>query len=154
MFKLANLVVLMSTFCVIATAAPYQELPPKPGYVPVYIREGNTPLSQVNPKLVEAFHEYEVSNLPQLEVEIPKKVEVTTNNKLDKVAENVEQDNDEGETNEQSKNLGEEKDESKQIKEHVQQDEKQLKKEETPASDIAEFTNDAIKVLADGNTDN
>lgn len=52
----------------ISIAAPYQELPDKPGYVPVYIREGNTPLSEVNPKLVEAFHENEESNQPQLKV--------------------------------------------------------------------------------------
>ncbi|KAI8123325.1 hypothetical protein CVS40_6119 [Lucilia cuprina] len=143
------MIVLMSTFCVIAIAAPYQELPPKPGYVPVYIREGDTPLSQVNPILVEAFHEDEESNLLNLETEIQRKNKITTNNKPDEVAENVEEKAVKEETNGQTKQLSEEKYEIKQIKEHEQQDEKLLKKDETPASDIAEFTKDDIKVLAD-----
>ncbi|XP_017495023.1 PREDICTED: uncharacterized protein LOC108383154, partial [Rhagoletis zephyria] len=40
-------------------AAPYQELPPRPGHIPVYIREGNQPLSEIHPGLAEAFHELE-----------------------------------------------------------------------------------------------
>ncbi|KOB73206.1 putative gustatory receptor candidate 59 [Operophtera brumata] len=31
-------------------------LPAVPGYVPVYIQSGDTPLDQINPELAEAFH--------------------------------------------------------------------------------------------------
>jgi len=48
-------------------------LPPKEGYVPVYIRLGNTPLNQINAELAAAFHENEVS---------PKLDEVSTLNLL------------------------------------------------------------------------
>ncbi|XP_055912382.1 uncharacterized protein LOC129946276 [Eupeodes corollae] len=41
----------------ILDAAPYQELQPRAGYVPVYIREGETPLSEIHPGLAEAFKE-------------------------------------------------------------------------------------------------
>lgn len=34
----------------------WQFLPPVPGYVPVYIRSGDTPLEEINPELAEAFH--------------------------------------------------------------------------------------------------
>lgn len=44
----------------LSDAAPaYQHLEPRQGYVPVYIREGNTPLSEIHPGLAEAFHENE-----------------------------------------------------------------------------------------------
>ncbi|XP_055843589.1 uncharacterized protein LOC129910287 [Episyrphus balteatus] len=46
-----------------AAPAPYQELLPRAGYVPVYIREGETPLSEIHPKLAEAFHEVEHKDL-------------------------------------------------------------------------------------------
>lgn len=35
--------------------AKYQDLPKKDGYVPVYIRVGNTPLDQINRDLAAAF---------------------------------------------------------------------------------------------------
>ncbi|KAH9631523.1 hypothetical protein HF086_004684 [Spodoptera exigua] len=35
----------------------WQVLPPMPGYVPVYIRPGDTPLEEINLDLAEAFHE-------------------------------------------------------------------------------------------------
>lgn len=35
--------------------AKYQDLPKKDGYVPVYIRVGNTPLEQINRDLAAAF---------------------------------------------------------------------------------------------------
>jgi len=35
----------------------YQFLPPREGYVPVYIRLGDTPLEEINPDLASAFHE-------------------------------------------------------------------------------------------------
>lgn len=38
-------------------AAPYQFLPTREGYVPVYIRLGDTPLNEINPDLAIAFHE-------------------------------------------------------------------------------------------------
>lgn len=42
----------------ISEARPkWQFLPPKPGYVPVYIRSGDTPLEEINLDLAEAFHE-------------------------------------------------------------------------------------------------
>lgn len=31
------------------------------GYVPVYIRYGETPLDEINPNLAAAFHEYGIS---------------------------------------------------------------------------------------------
>lgn len=39
---------------------PYQYLPYRAGYIPVYIRIGDTPLSEIHPDLVEAFHENEI----------------------------------------------------------------------------------------------
>lgn len=35
-----------------------QILPPLPGYIPVYIRSGNTPLEDINLDLAEAFQSY------------------------------------------------------------------------------------------------
>lgn len=35
-----------------------QSLPQKPGYVPVYIRYGDTPLEEINPGLAVAFREF------------------------------------------------------------------------------------------------
>lgn len=37
------------------TAPAFQELEHRDGYVPVYIRVGDTPLNEINPKLAEAF---------------------------------------------------------------------------------------------------
>ncbi|CAG9117784.1 unnamed protein product [Plutella xylostella] len=55
MLKVA--VVLCVVMCVIVEARPkWQILPPVPGYVPVYIRTGDTPLEEINPDLAEAFH--------------------------------------------------------------------------------------------------
>lgn len=34
----------------------WQFLPPRDGYIPVYIRPGDTPLEEINPELAEAFH--------------------------------------------------------------------------------------------------
>lgn len=55
---------------------PNQVLPPREGYVPVYIRVGDTPLEHINPSLAQAFHEplparkivsdYEVSEIINL----------------------------------------------------------------------------------------
>lgn len=39
-------------------AAPLQSLPQKPGYVPVYIRYGDTPLEEINAGLAVAFREF------------------------------------------------------------------------------------------------
>ncbi|XP_059617417.1 uncharacterized protein LOC132262236 [Phlebotomus argentipes] len=39
----------------------YQVLPPREGFVPVYIRYGETPLDEINPGLADAFHEYGIS---------------------------------------------------------------------------------------------
>ncbi|SPP85229.1 Hypothetical predicted protein [Drosophila guanche] len=43
--------------CSVIQAAPYQELEPRKGHVPVYIRHGNEPLSDIHPGLAEAFKE-------------------------------------------------------------------------------------------------
>lgn len=40
---------------------PYQFLPTREGYVPVYIRLGDTPLNEINPELAVAFHEVAVN---------------------------------------------------------------------------------------------
>ncbi|KAJ8736545.1 hypothetical protein PYW08_007201 [Mythimna loreyi] len=53
-----SLIVLCVVFCVVIEARPkWQVLPPMPGYVPVYIRSGDTPLEEINLDLAEAFHE-------------------------------------------------------------------------------------------------
>nr|AOG12970.1 gustatory receptor [Eogystia hippophaecolus] len=52
-----SLVLLCVVFCIVCEARPkWQFLPPVPGYVPVYIRKGDTPLEEINPDLAEAFH--------------------------------------------------------------------------------------------------
>lgn len=35
-------------------------LVPKQGYIPVFIRYGNTPLSEIDPVLAEAFGEHDI----------------------------------------------------------------------------------------------
>ena len=45
---------------------PYQFLPTRDGYVPVYIRVGDTPLNEINPELAVAFHEVAAVNGRQL----------------------------------------------------------------------------------------
>ncbi|RZB70360.1 hypothetical protein BDFB_006282 [Asbolus verrucosus] len=41
-----------------AVSKARQFLPALPGYVPVYIRPGDTPLEDINPDLAEAFNSY------------------------------------------------------------------------------------------------
>lgn len=54
---LKSLVLFSVVFCVVIEARPkWQYLPALPGYVPVYIRTGDTPLEDINPDLAEAFH--------------------------------------------------------------------------------------------------
>ena len=60
----------LTNILTIPAAAPYQELPPRAGHVPVYIREGDQPLSEIHPGLAEAFHEV---------VALTQKVEVSKN---------------------------------------------------------------------------
>lgn len=50
----------------ISDAMPYQFLPTREGYVPVYIRMGDTPLNEINPDLAVAFHEMGFVNGRQL----------------------------------------------------------------------------------------
>ncbi|KAI8039198.1 uncharacterized protein LOC128259405 [Drosophila gunungcola] len=56
-------------------AAPYQELEPRKGHVPVYIRHGDEPLSEIHPGLAEAFKEGQskslVTDAPQAETTNP-----------------------------------------------------------------------------------
>ncbi|VVC95548.1 unnamed protein product [Leptidea sinapis] len=55
MYKLIVLVCLVHV--VLIDARPkWQFLPEVPGYIPVYIRNGDTPLEEINPELAEAFH--------------------------------------------------------------------------------------------------
>ncbi|XP_061708542.1 uncharacterized protein LOC133518826 [Cydia pomonella] len=52
-----SFILLCVVYCVVIEARPkWQFLPPVPGYVPVYIRTGDTPLEEINPELAEAFH--------------------------------------------------------------------------------------------------
>ncbi|GBP21087.1 hypothetical protein EVAR_11118_1 [Eumeta japonica] len=44
----------------------WQYLPAVPGYVPVYIRNGDTPLEDINPELAEAFHALPAGRGPEL----------------------------------------------------------------------------------------
>lgn len=53
-------------YVVVLDAYPYQFLPTRDGYVPVYIRVGETPLNEINPELAEAFHEVSAVNGRQL----------------------------------------------------------------------------------------
>ncbi|XP_034656629.1 uncharacterized protein LOC117893948 [Drosophila subobscura] len=60
--------------CSVIQAAPYQELEPRKGHVPVYIRHGNEPLSDIHPGLAEAFKEEGLSKALEAEslvTEIP-----------------------------------------------------------------------------------
>ncbi|KAJ8923847.1 hypothetical protein NQ315_010429 [Exocentrus adspersus] len=45
-----------------AVATGRQFLPALPGYVPVYIRTGDTPLEEINPDLAEAFNSYSLKH--------------------------------------------------------------------------------------------
>ncbi|XP_023167064.1 uncharacterized protein LOC111596859 [Drosophila hydei] len=60
MFKSAKCILIalfMLMLCILAKAAPYQELEPRKGHVPVYIRHGDESLSNIHPGLAEAFKE-------------------------------------------------------------------------------------------------
>ncbi|KAJ6645741.1 hypothetical protein Bhyg_00950 [Pseudolycoriella hygida] len=48
----------------------YQFLPPREGYVPVYIRLGDTPLDEINPDLALAFHESNIETRNGLDEEM------------------------------------------------------------------------------------
>lgn len=62
----SNIVFFCNILLFCPDAAPvYQYLAPRAGYVPVYIRFGDTPLSDINPELDEAFHE---GNIRPMEV--------------------------------------------------------------------------------------
>lgn len=47
----------------------WQILPDVPGYVPVYIRNGDTPLEEINPDLAEAFHALPIGRSVSKELE-------------------------------------------------------------------------------------
>ncbi|XP_047508967.1 uncharacterized protein LOC125052272 [Pieris napi] len=52
-----KLLVVCAIYIVITEARPrWQYLPAVPGFVPVYIQNGDTPLEEINPELAEAFH--------------------------------------------------------------------------------------------------
>uniref|UniRef100_A0A336L3V7 CSON003811 protein n=1 Tax=Culicoides sonorensis TaxID=179676 RepID=A0A336L3V7_CULSO len=62
MIRVISLSVFLLALCFVVNfvendAAPLQSLPQKPGYVPVYIRYGDTPLEQINLGLAVAFRE-------------------------------------------------------------------------------------------------
>ena len=48
------------SFCTFTESKPaYQVLKPRAGFIPVFIRYGNQPLSEIDPLLAEAFGEHE-----------------------------------------------------------------------------------------------
>ncbi|XP_045776638.1 uncharacterized protein LOC123875033 [Maniola jurtina] len=51
-------IIVLCVMCVVLIEArpKWQYLPAVPGYVPVYIQNGDTPLEEINPDLAEAFH--------------------------------------------------------------------------------------------------
>jgi len=57
MFKVISFFLILAVIQISESAPVYQFLPPKEGYVPVYIRLGDTPLDEINPDLASAFHE-------------------------------------------------------------------------------------------------
>jgi len=57
MFKLIGVSFILAVIQISESAPVYQFLPPRDGYVPVYIRLGDTPLDEINPELALAFHE-------------------------------------------------------------------------------------------------
>jgi len=57
MFKLIGISLILAVIKISESAPVYQFLPPRDGYVPVYIRLGDTPLDEINPDLALAFHE-------------------------------------------------------------------------------------------------
>ncbi|KAI4494160.1 hypothetical protein M0802_009194 [Mischocyttarus mexicanus] len=52
------MIIVNHTFSIFVDSYPYQILPSIPGYIPVYIRNGDQPLEEINPALAEAFHEH------------------------------------------------------------------------------------------------
>ncbi|KAH8239551.1 hypothetical protein KR032_005410 [Drosophila birchii] len=65
---LGNSLILLAALVILALAslteaAPYQELAPRKGHVPVYIRHGDEPLSEIHPGLAEAFKEGQSKDL-------------------------------------------------------------------------------------------
>jgi hypothetical protein len=57
MFKLIGISLIFAVIQISESAPVYQFLPHREGYVPVYIRLGDTPLDEINPDLALAFHE-------------------------------------------------------------------------------------------------
>jgi len=57
MFKLIGFSLIFAVIQISESGPVYQFLPPREGYVPVYIRVGDTPLDEINPDLALAFHE-------------------------------------------------------------------------------------------------
>ncbi|XP_075163519.1 uncharacterized protein LOC142236145 [Haematobia irritans] len=131
MLKLVYFTLILAVISVITIAAPYQELPPRAGHVPVYIRVGDTPLSEVNPKLVEAFHEEET---PKLEEDKTPEVLVPDTNE------------------EESQPKEDEKTNEEPIKDDIMKTDEVAKVDEVTASDIAEF--DPIKMENEDDSDN
>ncbi|TMW50652.1 hypothetical protein DOY81_004269 [Sarcophaga bullata] len=151
MFKLSQFIVLVTVFCVVAIAAPIQELPPRAGHVPVYIREGNTPLSQVNPKLVEAFHEDE--EFSQLPIENERTKERADDEVALQATKEVEQEIKPEITEEENKEINAEADDTNVATSEAKETETAAV-EVAEASDIAELTQDDLKIVAAEKTDN
>ncbi|CAH2015367.1 unnamed protein product [Acanthoscelides obtectus] len=55
----AVVVILKSADC---TPVPKQNVSPGAGFIPVFIRVGDTPLENINPELAEAFEVYAIKN--------------------------------------------------------------------------------------------
>lgn len=65
-YKLLSYSYVRNIFGLQTDSRPYQFLPSREGYVPVYIRMGDTPLDEINPELAVAFHEMVAVNGRQL----------------------------------------------------------------------------------------
>eukprot|EP00099_Drosophila_melanogaster_P008667 NP_001261386.1 uncharacterized protein Dmel_CG14984, isoform C [Drosophila melanogaster] len=72
---LLGVLLFLAVHALLTEAAPFQELEPRKGHVPVYIRHGDEPLSEIHPGLAEAFKEGESKSLvtesPQAETTNP-----------------------------------------------------------------------------------
>uniref|UniRef100_A0A1A9VHK5 DUF4794 domain-containing protein n=1 Tax=Glossina austeni TaxID=7395 RepID=A0A1A9VHK5_GLOAU len=68
-------IILSVKWTALTGAAPLQKLEPMPGYVPVYIREGDIALNDINPELAEAFHEDKFAKISAEENKSVKQIE-------------------------------------------------------------------------------
>jgi len=70
MFKLVGISLILAVIQISESGPVYQFLPPREGYIPVYIRLGDTPLDEINPDLALAFHESNIESRNILDEEM------------------------------------------------------------------------------------